>query len=354
MRDYERLKKRYTEYWNRENHDRPLICAYAPVEHPLPPIAAPATLRERWENVDYVVASARRWIENTYHGGEAVPSFNPNLGPDILGAIAGCELAYGEETSWALHCVEDWDTHPRLVFDEANRWWKKIEEITKAAVADARGEYIVGITDLHPGTDCLVSLRGPEALCCDLMDCPEQVKLRVEQVFEIFTEVYTRLEAIISPHQEGSINWMGVWHPEKRWYTTSNDFSCMIGKEAFEEFAIPGLSRELDFLDASIYHLDGPDAIRHLDRLLEIPKLHGIQWVYGAGQPSARHWIDLLKKIQNAGKLIHIHCMPEDVEPVCAELAPEGVLMSLGSCANLEEIQTLLDLAEKTSSKRWK
>lgn len=282
-----------------ENHDRPLISAYVHAARKFPDITTPISLKDRWENVDYVVTSARRRIENTFFGGEAVPVFNPNLGPDILGAIAGCELEYGEDTSWAVHSVEDWSMYPPLVFDESNRWWKKIEEITKAAVEDTRGDYLVGITDLHPGIDGLVSLRGPEEMCYDVVDCADQIKTRIGQLFKMYKEVYMRLESIISPHQEGSINWMGVWHPVKRWYTVSCDFSCMVGQDIYNEFVIPGLLCELEFLEASIYHLDGPGALRHIDRILEQPGLNGVQWVYGAGQPSARYWMDLLKKIQN-------------------------------------------------------
>ncbi len=48
--------------------------------------------------------------------------------------------------------------------------------MTEAIVADAKGDYFVGITDLHPGADGLVSLRGPENLCLDLYDHMEAIK----------------------------------------------------------------------------------------------------------------------------------------------------------------------------------
>jgi len=352
MFNYEFLKPHYTAYWNRENHDRPLIWVLAPAANPLPDIPAPEAMKDKWEDIEYLVASTRRQIENTYYGGEAIPVFNPNLGPDILGAIAGCELEYGQDTSWAVHCVHNWDDYPELVFNTNNRYWKKIEAITKAAVEDAQGDYLVGITDLHPGTDGLASLRGPQELCLDMLDNGKQIKARVDQLFEIYKEVYMRLEAIISPHQEGSTNWMGIWHPSKRWYVTGCDFSCMINSDAYEEFVVPGLIKELAFLDASIYHLDGPGALRHVDRILELPQLNGIQWVYGAGQPGARHWLALLKKIQKAGKLIHINCRLADVETVCSELEPEGVLLVVEGCQSPSEAEDLLRLAQKASANR--
>ena len=38
-------------------------------------------------------------------------------------------------------------------------------------------------------------------------------------------------------------------------------------------------------LDHSLYHLDGPDAIKHVPALMELEKLDALQWTCGAGQP---------------------------------------------------------------------
>jgi hypothetical protein len=349
--DYDRVKQRYTDFWNRENHDRPLICAWASMENPKPYPTAPESLKDRWEDAEYVIANARRGMENTYFGGEALPVFNPNLGPDIVGACAGCEIEYGEGTSWALHCVEDWDTFPPIRFDVNNRWWKKIEEITRAAVADANGDYLVGITDLHPGTDGLVSLRGPEELCCDLVDHAEAVNPRIDELFEIHKEIYKRLNAVIAPHQEGTTNWMGIWHPHKRWYVVGSDFSCMISADAYERFIVSGLQKEIDFVDGSIYHLDGPGALRHVDRILALPGLDGIQWVPGAGQPHGTHWLGLYQTLQNAGKLLQIYCDKNDVETLCKSLRPEGVQIIVDGCRDKAEIDDLIALALRASKK---
>ena len=109
---------------------------------------------------------------------------------------------------------------------------------------------------------------------------------------------------------------MGLWHPEK-WYVTSCDFICMISQEMFARYILPELREEIDYLQGkTIFHLDGPGALKHLDALLEIENLAGIQWVYGAGQPSARHWLPVLQKIQKAGKRINIGLHPEDTDPV--------------------------------------
>ncbi|MBC8060625.1 MAG: trimethylamine corrinoid protein 2, partial [Clostridiaceae bacterium] len=76
-----------------------------------------------------------------------------------------------------------------------------------------------------------------------------------------------------------------------------------------------------------------------------LENLNGIQWVYGAGQPTAAHWIPELKKIQNAGKLIHIDVVPEDLDVLLKELKPEGVMYNV-ICSNEDDARDILKMVE--------
>jgi hypothetical protein len=344
--NFEQSQKRYIDTWNLENHDRPLLALYAPKDkQSRSNLKHPEKIEDRWLDTEYVIKLNKLLVENTYFGGDALPIYNPNLGPDILGAIMGCELGYGEGTSWANHFVEDFANFPDLKFDAENKYYKKIMELTKAALDDSKGDYFVGITDLHAGLDGLVSLRGPENMCFDLIECPNEIKKFTWQVFDIFKKVYNASNNLISKYQHGTVNWMGVWHPEK-WYVTSCDFSCLISNNDFKEFILPELLEEIKFLDASIYHLDGPDALRHLDTLLEIPELKGIQWVPGAGQKPMREWVDVIKKIQNAGKIAQLFIETDDIKPLFEAIRPEGMILSC-SCKNEQEAKDILKFTEE-------
>lgn len=346
---WDKIEKRYLEYWNKENHESPLICAYSPKDgHVAKTISAPNTVQDKWLDTEYVIKAARENMSATYFGGDAIPTFNPNLGPDIFGAILGCELEFGQDTSWSIHNLHDWNNVPEFKFDPENKWWKKIVEITEAAVEDSKGEYLVGVTDLHAGMDGLVSLRGPAELCMDLYDNPQPVKKAVFEHLEIFKEVYNKLFDMTQKYQTGTTNWMGVWHPQK-WYVSSTDFICMISQDMFDEFVLEELKAELDFFDASIFHLDGPGALKHLDALLQLPRLNGVQWVYGAGQPTAKHWIPTLKKIQDAGKLIHLHIFPEDLDTLLENIKPEGVMYNVW-CGSEDEANAII----KKTENAWK
>lgn len=351
--DWDNARNKFLEFWNKENHDRPIISVTAPRDGYVPkPVKAPEKLADRWMDIEYILGSSRERFAATYFGGEAFPSLNPNLGPDIFGAILGCDLEFGEDTSWAKHFVHDWGKVGEFKLDSQNIWWKKIKEITEAAVEDAKnGDYMVGITDLHPGIDGLVSLRGPENVCLDLIDCPDGIKKANSELFEVYKQVLDELFLMTTRYQQGSTHWMGIWHPGK-WYNVSCDFICMISGQMFSEFVQPELSKELELVDASLYHLDGPGALKHLDALLEMPDLNGIQWVYGAGQPSASHWIPVLKKIQDAGKLIQVTIEPEELDILMQYLKPEGV-MYVTSCSSEKDARDLLEKAENAYKRRY-
>lgn len=349
--DWERAQKKYIEYWAKENHDRPLINVVAPKDGYVPKLVqTPESLIDRWTDVEYVIKSRRESFAATFYGGEAYPDLWPNLGPDILGAILGCEIEFGENTSWAIHNIHDWENVGKFEFNPQNKWWKKIKEMTEAIAADSKGDYFVGITDLHAGADGIVSLRGPEELCYDLLDYPDIIKRVNFEIFEAFKKVFDELYNITSKNMKGTSNWMGVWHPEK-WYVSSSDFICMISPDMFSEFIMPELLAELEWLDASIFHLDGPGALKHLDTLLEIPNLNGIQWVQGAGQPPVSQWIPVLKKIQDAGKLIQVNIEAQELDVLMDNLKPEGVLYST-SCPSEQDAKDLIKKAESAYKKK--
>lgn len=329
--DWANTQQKFVEYWNKENHDRPLISITAPKDGYKPKLLTiPDNIEERWMNFEYVIKSCREAFASTFYGGEAFPQLWPNLGPDIFGAILGCDLEFGEHTSWAGHIVKNWDDFKEFKFNPESKWWKKIKQLTQMAVDDSKGDYFVGITDLHPGADGLAALRGPQELCYDLIDCPDEVKRANMQILDVFKIVYEELYSITRKNIEGTSTWMGIWHPNKC-YPVSSDFICMISQEMFKDFILEELEEEIAFLDASIFHLDGPGALKHLDALLQIPGLDGIQWVYGAGQPTAVHWIPVLKKIQEAGKLIQVYVEPSDLPVLLEELKPEGVMYVVSS-----------------------
>ena len=119
----------------------------------------------------------------------------------------------------------------------------------------------------------------------------------------------------------------------------------MISDEMFEETFLEGIIRECQHMDRSIYHLDGPQALRYLDTLLGIPEIHAIQWVPGAGQDYWGEWVEVYQRIQAAGKAMQfpgVHV--SDLKNVFEALRPEGVWLSgISGISNREEAEAALE-----------
>lgn len=346
-KDYNYVKERWQQFWDKENHDRPILMILSKKDIQVPnTLIEPAVPSDCWLDFDYVLKKERLKIQNTYFAGEAFPAINPNLGPDILPAICGgCDIEFGKDTSWAVHSVKDLSEMPPVVLDSNNIWYKRIKELTQKAIDEANGDYLVGITDLHTGADALAAFRGPADLCMDMYDYPEIFKKKIDEIFEVHKSVVNELGAIIKSKQEGLTNWLGIWHPLNDWYLTSCDFGGLISTDMFEEFIIKGLEDELNFVNGSIYHLDGPGNLKHLDRLLKLDRLTGVQWCQGISSPPAREYIDVYQKIQAAGKCMQIYADPEDMEPLCWALEPEGVNICINA-KNETDANELIALCE--------
>lgn len=322
------VAERMEAYWNCAIIDRPAIQVRAPkpVQHPYP-AKTHSTLRDRWMDVDYQVDCALAGCSNIWYGGEILPSFDPNLGPESLTSAFGAPLEFSEGTSWSVPILDKWDDMEKLRFDPQVEYIQTLLKLIRTGLQAGKNKFVVGYTDIHPGGDLAASLRDPQQLCIDLVNEPDRVRELLECIRSSFFDIYLLEEEIFKEYgQPISTSWLPLFSTG-RYYIPSNDFSCMISKRMFIDFFIPELLEEIEFLDRSIYHLDGPDALRHLDTLLDIPKLGAIQYVCGAGDAPSSRWMEVFKKIQNAGKCIWVDVSPDEIELFIENLRPEGVMM---------------------------
>jgi hypothetical protein len=349
--DWDKRLARQDAFWNCEVVDRAFVTVTAPKEKPERPWPAQksyASLTDRWFDVERHVEIAQAAAANTEYAGDALPATFPNLGPDVFAAWLGADLNFSEETSWTNHPLEDWSQADQFRFSRDKVYWKKMVELTAALLEGGQGLYYTGITDLHPGGDALAALRGPIQLNYDLVTEPEPVKQYIDYVTDVYFEVYDFYYDWLSGEGQACTTWPGIT-TTKKYYVPSNDFSCMVGPAMFDEFFLPGLRRECQHMEASIYHLDGPGALCHLDSLLSIDELNAIQWVWGAGNGSALDWIEVFQKVQNAGRAVQIHANPGEVEPLMEALRPEGVHLHVSPMQSASEARDLVKLVEKWS-----
>jgi len=265
------------------------------------------------------------------------------IGPGSLAAMIGGDYALQDNTVWfEFPVLKTWEDVDALRLRADSPMYKATEGITRQLAMNSRGRYVMGETGLCNGLDVLASLRGTQRLLMDLHDSPAEVAKAVSVIDGLWREVYAWQCDIIAGHgQEGMTSWLPVWCPG-RWSTLQSDFAAMISPDHFQEFVVPTLESSMDILDHAIYHLDGPGQIPHLESLLALERLDGIQWMPGAGVPTEGddRWFPLYERIQAAGKNLVLFCNGAEAKKLLRRLSPAGLYLcvSVSGHAEAEDI----------------
>ena len=352
--DFEDAVQRFDAWWNLANDDRPIISISVKPGPYRGPVKEHATIREAWLDVEYQVEKNIAELERHAFPAESFPAWMPNIGPELTSTPWGCELEFSDRTSWSVPFVESleqWEDILAREPDWDNVYWKTIERMTDLALEMNDGRYVPAIADLHGNMDILAGLREPQSLLMDLMDDPDLIGRACAHCARSLTEGFDRLHRKIAAHGFGSTTWTRFYH-EGPAYVPSSDFWCMVNNEQAREIVLPVIRKEIEPLERSIFHLDGPDALRHLDLLLELPELNAVQWVYGAGNGPASAWIDVYRRCLEAGKGVEVQCSGEadDALEVLDALGPRGLWLSnAGRFNSLDEANAYLDEARRRS-----
>lgn len=331
--DFAKTVDRFAAWWVGEIVDRPPVMVGVTPSRPYTgPISTHADHRARWLDIEFVVAEAIAKMEQTDYVGDRFPLFWSNIGPEITATLYGCPLTFTQDSSWSspvVHKSEEWQRIVTTPPDFANHYWQTMERMTDYAIDCCEGRYIVGITDLHGNYDILAALRDPMQLCLDLMDCPDLVAQAGMHVAEGYVAAFDRLYAQVAAAGFGATSWLPVYHNGPA-YVPSSDFWCMVSPQVARDLILPAILREMEPLEHAIFHLDGPQALRHLDLLLALPQLDAVQWVYGAGRGPAARWIEVYRRIRQAGKSLQVIAQDgADALRVVEAIGPAGVFITV-------------------------
>lgn len=342
--DFEESYPRYKAFFHGETLDRPLVSVKVPVETPVVIGQKNYTNhRERWLDVEYRAECDAKRISNYEYHYDAMPVVFPNLGPEIFSAWCGCPYHFGETTTWSEPVVKSWqDDFDKCALNKEHPLYKALEKYTDCLLALGKGNFIVGLTDFHPGGDHLAALRDPANLCMDLLDDPEGVKRALSKSYDEYFHVYDVFFHKLKQAGMPISSWLQGISKEK-YYIPSCDFSYLIGNEQFEEFFLPGIVRECNHYDHTIYHLDGIAALRHLDSILQIKKLGAVQWVCGAGHEGYAKWIDVYRRIQAKGKGVFLNIHLSELDLVFDTLRPDGIWFNhIGGIKNKQMLDNVV------------
>jgi 5-methyltetrahydrofolate--homocysteine methyltransferase len=315
--DWQKIYDRFEGWWNREETSRPLMNIIAEGKRGNPvPLAKPAEPAVLYLDPHYIVANYRNFCETHYFLADAFPKAGVDLGPGSMTLYLGGEPGFAWDTLWYHEFLDDAAEFEKLCFDPRNKWWIKHQEIIREAVKLADGDFYVTIPDIMENLDILSAMRGPQNFCFDIIDEGEAVRRGVNTVDDLYFVYYNTIYDMVKTPDDiaafTAFNILGKGKIAK----VQCDFSAMISPEMFREFVQPSLRKQCRKLTRSLYHLDGPDAIKHVEALMEIKELDALQWTCGAGKPdgACERWYPIYDKVHDAGKGLWIQLYDGDPE----------------------------------------
>ena len=329
--DWQRVERDTLAWWAGEL-DQALV--YLAVTGPIPEDQLNPPLFSYWSNyplempADQILDRFEPVFAATHFYGDAFPWWWLNFGPGIAAGFMGAKVhsVYEpSETVWFSPAQKVGIQDLQLNYDATNVWWQRVKALTSAMVERYGRQLVVSHTDLGGNLDILASFRDTQDLLFDLIDHPEEVERLAQQITQHWLHYYDELDAIIRPARRGTSSWAPIWSNGKT-YMLQSDFSYMISPAMFERFVLPDLTACCNHLDHGFYHLDGKGQIRHLDMLLSIERLRGIQWIPGDGQPPPQEWLPLLKRIRDGGKLCQVFVSLEGARTIARNLGGRGFL----------------------------
>ena len=289
-----------------------------------------------------------RWdfdLSSMKYLGDAFPAVIPDFGPGVIAAFLGAETVVENDTVWFKPVEPVGLDRIAFEFDDQNDWFLRVQDLFNAGLEQWEGLVQLGMTDLGGNLDILSTFRPGEALLVDLYDSPEQVKCLTWEAHEMWWRYFDRFNRLLQSVNPGYTAWTHIFsdHP---YYMLQCDFCYMIGPDMFDEFVKPELEATCKRLSNPFYHLDGPGQLPHLDSLLQIETLKGVQWIPGAGQPDYTHWPEVYRKIRDAGKRIQFSGTMDMFEKVAAQLGSAEGIVFMGH-ADISDEPAVLEFLRK-------
>jgi hypothetical protein len=347
--DFDVISNNFKRFWNHEYIGRCAVRITAPKKkYSFPEPRSYEELVKIWTDGEEILKRNRIVFENTYFLGEAFPLINLNFGAaGHAGYFNNCKYKFAD-TVWFFPLADE----EELVFSKDNFLYKATIDAARYLCDKGSGEFIVSMPDICGNIDALAHLRGSENVMIRMATEPEKVKNELKLIQAAWETMVIEVFNAEKDNNYGgsSIGWMGTYAKGLHSQLQS-DMSVMLSPEYFDEFVFDELKRQADFLEFPTYHLDGIEQIRHLDKILSIEKIKMIQYTCVAGQPSPLEKLDVLQKIQRAGKLLLLIIRPEWLKPLLENLSAQGLFLKI-EADNTEEADNLFKLARDYSEIR--
>ena len=197
-----------------------------------------------------------------YHNWEGVPQ------------ILGSNVRYDNVTIWVCPTADSiCDVDMSELTADSAIVNSLLERLTYY-VDHSDGHALIGFPPLGNPGDTLAKICGYGNLLPELLTDTDAVLAAERALLETWKKLYDKVYAVLMRHNGGTCSWLPTWYPGRS-VLLEFDLAALISPELFKKY-LPYLIERAAYADRCIYHLDGADALRHLDTILSIKEVDAI------------------------------------------------------------------------------
>lgn len=331
-------RERFEEWWNRKGL---LLSSWGsglplspgqPAHEPIEPPPPPRDHAQRHRDPAWV---ARHWLAELSRfdwPADLLPVAWPDMGTVSTAVFLGARERFGPDNIWYEPCMSDIACGPPIVQDFGSPASQAILAVVRETVAASRGRFLVGMPAITSGLDVLAALRGEEGLLIDMALSPEAVLRRAEEAHRAYRAVFDAVREIVrDPDSTMTFGYFMLWG-KGRVGLCQCDLAAMFSRAMFDDLALPDLREQAAFLDHSMFHVDGKQALVHVDSILTVDRLDAVEFTPDPSSPPAgdSSWYPLYRRILDAGKSVWIaQVAPAHVKPLLQAVGRNGVYLTV-------------------------
>jgi len=264
-------------------------------------------------SAEEIVETRARALERVYHLGDACPVATFSPAPVCAAAFLGCDCEVTRSSVWTRMEPSCDPAALSLRYDPDNAHLVRFRRVCRAAQARFGDRVLVPLPSLGHNLDLLAPFVDNNRLLVDLYDQPAEIERLVWEIHACWFDIVEDIDRALGRPVPGYAGF-NLLYSSTPCYNLQCDFSAMISTEMFCRFALPEIVASARRLGRATFHLDGPGMLPHLDSILEVPEIAGVQWVPGPMGGDVTRDIDIYRRIRKAGKRIELSGPPEHLD----------------------------------------
>lgn len=280
---------------------------------------APSKPLEQWklpdEMIPYiddrVAAVVRFWEQRQGLDDDLIPAVAPWYGIAEHTAFLGGEVEFTGGTSFNHQILTDWNDFDKLKLDENHPWLRMVIDGIKHCREKWGEMFAAKLRGADGPMDIANIVRGND-LFTDVYDHPDELHKLMDFCASAvrFTMDRQLKEATIL--EGGVITGFDIWLPLTCCGHLSDDASCMMSVENYEEFGLPYMRKVCSAYENVMLHTHSLGK-KNLPQFATIPQ---IKWLQISSDPNSDRAIDVYREYESAlrDKIVVVELTHEEIE----------------------------------------